>query len=66
MKLDAGLHGGLAGAGEAARQLEALGYDGLQTAEVAHECGLPVHALPVGITAILVTSGEHFAVAVKR
>lgn len=42
MKLDAGLHGGLAGAGEAARQLEALGYDGLQTAEVAHDPFLPL------------------------
>ncbi|NIR36727.1 MAG: LLM class F420-dependent oxidoreductase, partial [Actinobacteria bacterium] len=42
MKIDAGLHGGLADAGAVAQQLEASGFDGLQTAEVAHDPFLPL------------------------
>lgn len=42
MKIDAGLHGGLAHAGAVAQQLEASGFDGLQTAEVAHDPFLPL------------------------
>jgi probable F420-dependent oxidoreductase len=42
MKIDGGLGGDLSGVGKAARQLEERGYDGLWTAETAHDPFFPL------------------------
>jgi probable F420-dependent oxidoreductase len=42
MKIDAGIWGGLSNAGEAAAEREASGYDGVQSAETAHDPFLPL------------------------
>jgi probable F420-dependent oxidoreductase len=42
MKVDGGLGGPLQGAGDAARELEGRGYDGLWTAETSHDPFLPL------------------------
>ncbi len=65
MKIDTGLGGvSLAAMGERARELEALGYDGIQTAETSHDPFLPlVVAAEHTTTAQLATS---IAVAFAR
>lgn len=42
MKIDGNIGGDLRGAGDAAAKQEALGYDGLWTAETAHDPFLPL------------------------
>ncbi len=42
MKIDGVLAGGLVGAGEAARELEAIGYDGVFSAETSHDPFFPL------------------------
>jgi probable F420-dependent oxidoreductase len=44
MKIDAGLRGSIADAGERAAELEAAGYSGVWTAETAHDPFLPLAA----------------------
>ena len=42
MKIDGGLGGGLSGAGAAARDAEEAGYDGVWSAETAHDPFFPL------------------------
>jgi probable F420-dependent oxidoreductase len=49
MKVDAIIHGDLAGAAHAAQRVEALGYDGAISAEIAHDPFLPL-TLAAGAT----------------
>jgi alkanesulfonate monooxygenase SsuD/methylene tetrahydromethanopterin reductase-like flavin-dependent oxidoreductase (luciferase family) len=42
VKLDAGFHGPLKDAGSTAAELESAGYDGIVTAETAHDPFLPL------------------------
>ena len=64
MKIDTGLHGDLADAGEVARRAEAAGYDGLFGAEIAHDPFLPI-ALAAQATS-RIELGTGIAVAFAR
>ncbi|MGA1344561.1 MAG: LLM class F420-dependent oxidoreductase [Ilumatobacteraceae bacterium] len=64
MRIDATLWGGITGAGEAARELEAAGYDGAWTAETAHDPFLPLVQAAANTTDIEI--GTSIAVAFAR
>jgi probable F420-dependent oxidoreductase len=64
MRIDATLWGGIKGAGEAARELEAAGYDGAWTAETSHDPFLPLVQAAANTSTIEI--GTSIAVAFAR
>ena len=64
MKIDTGLHGSIATAGQKAAELEAAGYSGVWTIETAHDPFLPI-AVAAGSTSTI-ELGTSIAVAFAR